>query len=311
MCAAMRHRGPDDEGYFDGANVSLGMRRLSIIDVAHGQQPVFDESKNIVSIFNGEIYNFHQLQAELAGRGHRLRSESDSECLPHLFEDDGAAMLARLRGMFGVAIWDIAAGELFLARDRAGKKPLYYWVDGPRLWFASELKCLLALPQLSRDPDPEAIDHFLSLQYIPAPWSMIRGVKKLPAAHYLRFSNGNLIVERYWQLTYPDRHYIHPNNEQELTEELRELILEATRIRMVSERSLGAFLSGGLDSSAVVAAMAMQQQGQVATYSIGFEEDAYNELPYARRVASIYGTDHHELIVKPDVQMSYRRSACS
>ncbi len=302
MCARIRHRGPDDEGFYDSEHVALGMRRLSIIDVAGGAQPVFDEAHETAAVFNGEIYNFRQLQTELRTRGHRLRSESDSECLPHLYEDDGTHMLSRLRGMFGLAIWDRKHSSLFLARDRAGKKPLYYWQEGGRLWFASELKSLFEIPHFERKIDPQAVNHYLSLQYVPAPWSIIRGVRKLPAAHHLVFRGGHAEVTRYWEPQFFDATAASAEpNEDELCEQLRELILEATRIRMVSERPLGAFLSGGLDSSAVVAAMAQQQSSQVSTYSIGFEEDAYNELAYARQVAELYGTDHHELIVKPDV----------
>lgn len=301
MCDAMEHRGPDDEGFFDGASVCLGMRRLSIIDVAHGAQPVHSESKAVQAVFNGEIYNFSRLQQELRARGHNLASDSDSECLPHLLEDHGVGLLDKLRGMFALAIWDADRAELLLARDRVGKKPLYYWVDGPRLWFASELKCLLLLPGLTRDIDPVALDHYLTFQYVPAPWSIVRGVRKLPPAHRLTWRNNQTRVDRYWQLQYPDASDTSGQNEGQLASELREHVLEATRIRMVSERPVGAFLSGGLDSSAVVAAMSMVSPSPVSTFSIGFEDEDFNELPYARRVADIFGTRHHELVVQPQI----------
>lgn len=301
MCEAMRHRGPDDEGFADGAGFSLGMRRLAIIDVAHGQQPVTSEDGRITAVFNGEIYNFHALQDLLRSHGHVLASSSDSECLPHLYEEYGADLVTHLRGMFGIAIWDDAERQLTLARDRAGKKPLYYWVDGPRLWFASELKCLLAVPHLSREVDPVAIHHYLTYQYVPQPWSILAEVRKLPPAHTLSWRRGKVRLDRYWSLDYPAPESAAPASVDELAEQLREQLLEATRIRMVSERPLGAFLSGGLDSSAVVAAMARVSSDPVSTFSIGFAEEEYNELPYARRVAEQYGTRHTELLVTPDI----------
>lgn len=309
MCAAMHHRGPDDEGFFDGPGVSLGMRRLSIIDVNHGQQPTRDESGAIVSVFNGEIYNFRELQSTLRSRGHKLSSESDSECLPHLFEDSGAAMVDDLRGMFAVAVWDSSKRQLFLARDRAGKKPLFYRIDGPRIWFASELKCLLAIPGAPRELDPEAVDLYLTYQYVPHPWSIVAGVKKLPPAHRLTWRDGVVDLQRYWQLDYAPMGTKSSVSTAALGEQLREQLLEATKIRMVSERPLGAFLSGGLDSSAVVAAMARSSTSRVSTFSIGFKEEAYNELPHARRVAELYGTDHHELVVEPDIETIMPRIA--
>ena len=299
MCVSMRHRGPDDEGFFDTQGASLGMRRLAIVDVAHGHQPVFDESGSVAVVFNGEIYNFGELRRGLIQRGHRLLGSSDSECLPHLYEEEGGALVQQLRGMFSLAVWDSARAELFLARDRLGKKPLYYWVDGPRLWFASELKCLMSVPHCPTDIDPVAVDQYLTYQYVPQPRTILAGVSKLAPGHTLTWRGGRVVVKRYWTLDYQPLEVL--PSPRELSQQLRDQLLDATRIRMTSERPLGAFLSGGLDSSAVVAAMARVSNGPVSTFSVGFEEEAFNELPHARRVADMYGTNHHELIVTPDI----------
>lgn len=303
MCEAMRHRGPDASGFHDGPGVCLGMRRLSIIDVAHGQQPAFSEDGRIAAVFNGEIYNFPEIQTQLRARGHTLASESDSECLPHIYEDRGSRFVDVLRGMFAVAIWDASEQVLVLARDRLGKKPLYLQRDGPRLWFASELKCLLARPGLTQEVDLVAVDQYLSYRYVPAPRTIVRGVEKLPPGHLLTWRAGATDVRRYWHLKYPRRSPLSsPLDVGELQEQLRDQLLESTRIRLLSERPLGAFLSGGLDSSAVVAAMARTSSKRISTFSIGFEEEQFNELPYARQVSERYGTDHHEHVVSPRVE---------
>ena len=301
MCTRLEHRGPDDEGFASGPGFAVGMRRLAIIDVGHGQQPVTDESGDVVVVFNGEIYNHHELQAQLRAAGHRLASESDSECLPHLYEMYGTALVDHLRGMFGLAVWDGARRRLVLARDRVGKKPLYYSQRGGRLWFASELKALLACPEIPRTLDPVAVDHYLTYQYVPHPLSIYKEIRKVPPGHRLVWENGNVRVERYWSLEYPAEGTTPVGTEEELADQLRGLVLESTRLRMVSERPLGAFLSGGLDSSAVVAAMAMQSDRPVSTYSIGFAEEEFNELNYARQVADLFGADHHELVVTPAI----------
>lgn len=297
MCSAMRHRGPDDEGYFDADYVCLGMRRLSIVDVAGGHQPVFDEGGGIAAVFNGEIYNYRDLRRRLLDRGHRFSSSSDAECIPHLYVDDGTSFVDQLRGMFAIALWDARLDQLVLVRDRVGKKPLYLAHEGGRLWFASELKCLLEVGGVPRDIDLEAIRHYLTYQYVPAPWSPFRGIRKLPPAHRLVWKSGTSTTQRYWRLSYGNR----APELEEAMEETRVHILDATRARMQSERPLGAFLSGGIDSSAVVAAMAMNSSKPVQTYSIGFGDETHDELPYARRVAELYGTIHHEFVVKPDV----------
>lgn len=294
MCDVIVHRGPDGAGYHHDHHASLGMRRLAIIDVATGDQPVRNEDGSIVAVFNGEIYNYPQLRRELIAKGHRLRGQGDSETLVHLYEEHGADLVHRLRGMFSLAIWDRNRQRLLLARDRVGKKPLYWRADDTTIHFASELKSLEQDPRMPRDIDVVALHHYLTYQYVPAPWSIYEGVRKLSPGHLLIWEGGRITLRRYWQ---PDRTGGGPVDEREAEEQVRELLLESTRIRMVSERPIGAFLSGGIDSSAVVAAMAMQSPAQVKTFSIGFEDDRYDERSKARMVASHYGTDHHELVV--------------
>ncbi|HUR05177.1 MAG TPA: asparagine synthase (glutamine-hydrolyzing) [Nonomuraea sp.] len=298
MCEVIAHRGPDGDGFHDDEHAALGMRRLAIIDLASGDQPVYSEDGEVVAVFNGEIYNFAELRRDLAGRGHRLRGTGDSECLVHLYEEHGTEMVHRLRGMFAFAIWDRARQRLVLARDRVGKKPLYWRSDGTSLVFGSELKSLAQDPRLRREVDPVALDHYLTYKYVPAPWSIYKDVHKLPPGHLLVWERGNVSVDRYWTLNSTPRPVLDEVGEEE---RLRELLLEATRIRMVSERPIGAFLSGGVDSSAVVAAMAMQSHEQVRTFCIGFEDGDYDERHKARMVAARYGTDHHELVVTSDL----------
>ncbi|WP_203779003.1 asparagine synthase (glutamine-hydrolyzing) [Paractinoplanes rishiriensis] len=296
MCAAIEHRGPDGAGYHTGPQVALGMRRLAVIDVAGGQQPVRNEDGTVLAVFNGELYNHPELRADLIRRGHRLTTRSDTECLVHLYEEYGDDLVHRLRGMFAFAIWDAGRARLLLARDRVGKKPLYWRSAGPGLAFASELKALLQDPAWPRRVDHEALHHYLTYQYVPAPWSIYTGVQKLPPGHLLVWQNGIASVRRYWRLDFTPRP---AQSAGEACERIRTLLLEATRIRMVSERPLGAFLSGGIDSSAVVAAMARQSTDPVRTFSIGFEERGYDERRYARMVAARYRTDHHEMVVTP------------
>lgn len=298
MCDVIVHRGPDGDGYHHDERAALGMRRLAIIDVATGGQPVYNENERIVAVFNGEIYNFAELRQDLARRGHRLRAAGDSECLVHLYEEHGADLVQRLRGMFAFAVWDRDRERLVLARDRVGKKPLYWRADQTSIWFGSELKSLAQDPGMRRELDPVALHHYLTYKYVPAPWSIYQDVHKLPPGHLLVWERGRVTVRRYWE---PDRTPRTVTDERAEEERLRELILEATRIRMVSERPLGAFLSGGIDSSAVVAAMAMQSREQVKTFCIGFEESRYDERHKARMVAERYGTDHHELVVTTDL----------
>jgi asparagine synthase (glutamine-hydrolysing) len=295
MCDMLAHRGPDGAGYHESAHAALGMRRLAIIDVAGGQQPVYNEDRTVAAVFNGEIYNFAELRAELRRRGHRMVTDGDSECIPHLYEEYGDSLVDHLRGMFAFAVWDGTRRRLLLARDRVGKKPLYWRHDGRSLFFGSELKALAVDPSLARRVDRVALHHYLTYQYVPAPWSIYEGVSKLPPGHILTWQDRKIETRRYWELSCssPERF----SSVAEAAERLRELLLEATRIRMMSERPLGAFLSGGVDSSAVVAAMARCSSEPVKTFSIGFEDAMFDERTYARIVAKRYGTDHHEQVV--------------
>ncbi|OUC97974.1 asparagine synthase (glutamine-hydrolyzing) [Streptosporangium minutum] len=298
MCDVLVHRGPDGAGFHSDEHAALGMRRLAIIDVATGDQPVYSEDNRVVAVFNGEIYNFPELREMLIARGHRLRTAGDSECLVHLYEEFGVDLVHRLRGMFAFAIWDRDRRRLVLARDRVGKKPLYWRSDHSSIRFASELKSLARDPGMDREIDPVALHHYLTYLYVPAPWSIYQGVHKLPPGHVLVWEDGGITVDRYWRLNRVPRPVVDQRAEEE---RLRELLLEATRIRMVSERPLGAFLSGGVDSSAIVAAMAMQSNEPVKTFSIGFEDSRYDERHKARMVADRYSTDHHELVVTSDL----------
>ena len=296
MCDTLVHRGPDGSGFHDDDHAALGMRRLAIIDVAGSQQPVYNEDRTVAAVFNGELYNFPELREDLRRRGHRFVTNGDSECLVHLYEDYGDDLVHHLRGMFAFAIWDAAARRLLLARDRVGKKPLYWREDGASLAFGSELKALVADPAVHRRIDPVALHHYLTYQYVPAPWSIYQGIQKLPPGHLLSWQDGVTKVSRYWRLDCTQRPV---TSIPEAAEQLRYLLLDATKVRMLSERPLGAFLSGGLDSSAVVAAMARQTSGPVKTFSIGFEDGQFDERAHARRLAEFYGTDHQEFVVTP------------
>ena len=297
MCDRIVHRGPDGSGFHESGQAVLGMRRLAIIDVAGSQQPVYNEDRTVAAVFNGEIYNFPELREQLRARGHSFTTNGDSECLVHLYEDYGDDLVHRLRGMFAFAIWDAAAKRLLLARDRVGKKPLYWREDGDSLAFGSELKALLADPALTPSLDLVALHHYLTYQYVPAPWSIFEGIRKLPPGHLLSWQDGVAKVSRYWRLDCTERPV---GSVPEEAERLRSLLLDATKVRMLSERPLGAFLSGGVDSSAVVAAMARQTSRPVKTFSIGFEERRFDEREHARRLAEYYGTDHQEFVVTPD-----------
>ncbi len=297
MCAAIRHRGPDDEGHHVGARVGLSMRRLAIIDVARGKQPMSNEDQTIHVVFNGEIYNHHALRTHLLPR-HQLHTHSDTETLVHLYEDEGPAMVQRLRGMFAFAIWDEKNERLFVARDRLGIKPLYYWQTKDGIAFASELKSFLALEDFPREIDIRAMHEYLALGYVPDPACIYEGVKKLPPGHWFTWSaQEGLTVEQYWTAVRPEAPV---TDEREAIEELRRLIADAVGSHLESEVPLGAFLSGGIDSTTVVAQMARLSKSQVQTFSIGFEEREFNEAPHAAKVAKDLGTKHTELIVRPD-----------
>jgi asparagine synthase (glutamine-hydrolysing) len=299
MGAAVVHRGPDDAGAFVSARAALGMRRLSIIDVGGGHQPIPNEDRTVWVVCNGEIYNFPELRAELERRGHVFRTRSDTEIIAHLYEDEGLGLFKHLRGMFGIALWDATASRLVLGRDRLGKKPLYVRREPHRLLFASEIKSILEDPSVPRRLDLRALREYLALGYVPAPLTMFEGIEKLLPGHYLVVEGDQVRDEEYWDVRFGT---VQPATEAEWVELVRDKLLDAVRARLISDVPLGAFLSGGIDSSAVVAAMA-RLTGRVKTYSIGFEgPDAfYNELPYARTVAQAFGTDHHEIVVKPEV----------
>ena len=300
MGSVVQHRGPDDCGQYEGRNVGLGMRRLSIIDVSGGHQPIANEDETVWLVLNGEIYNFKELRAGLEAKGHRFRTRTDTEVIVHLYEEEGPAFFKRLRGMFGVALWDAKHDRLILGRDRIGEKPLYIRQDSGRLLFASELKSILQVPGVPRRINPVALEEFLALGYVPAPLCLLEGIEKLLPGHYLVAEKDQITIHEYWDVPTGDAEL---RNEDEWCTRLREKLSETVKVQMVSDVSLGAFLSGGIDSSLIVASMARHSSRPVKTYSIGYEGDHsyYNELPYARTVAQAFQTDHHEIIVRPDV----------
>ncbi len=299
MCEAIVHRGPDDEGIFVKAGVGLGMRRLSIIDLAGGHQPVFNEDKTIWIVFNGEIYNFPELRSQLHARGHRFSTHTDTEVIVHLYEDYGAECVHKLRGMFAFALYDERAGRLLLARDRLGKKPLHYALHNGTLLFASEMKAILAVkPELAKVNHP-ALLQYMYFGYIPDPATAFEPIQKLPPGHLLEFEKGEVRIRQYWD--FPQYGTYEPASEEELLEELEFRMAEAVRIRLIADVPLGAMLSGGTDSSIVVALMARASSQPVKTFTVGFRQADFNEAPYARMVAQKFGTDHHELMLEPDL----------
>jgi asparagine synthase (glutamine-hydrolysing) len=300
MCNRLTHRGPDAAGYFRDREVSLGHRRLSIIDLNTGDQPLGNEDGSIQIVFNGEIYNYRELRQDLQARGHRFRTQSDTEVLVHLYEEEGERTPERLNGMFAFAIWDAPRRTLFLARDRFGKKPLYYTdaVAGLRFAFASELKAIETLPGFDGQLDPRALADFLALNYIPDPETIYRGVHKLPPAHSLTVTPEGARLRRYWT---PEFAPVKASKIEDAIEEIRTLAADSVERRMISDVPLGAFLSGGVDSSAVVAFMAGSAAGRVKTFSIGFTSKKFDELAYARLVVERYRTDHHEEVVTPSI----------
>jgi asparagine synthase (glutamine-hydrolysing) len=299
MCAALRHRGPDDSGVHSAGRAALGHCRLSIIDLsAAGHQPMCNEDGSVWVVHNGEVYNFPELRAELQAKGHRFSSNTDTEVIIHLYEDMGPACVERLRGMFAFAVWDGRTQELFCARDRVGKKPLVYAETGEGFVFASEINALVQDPAISRDINFEALHHYLTYQYVPGPQTIFKQIKKLPPAHTLTVKNGRVSIRRYWELSYEPK--TDAADESELIERFSAVFQEAVRIRLRSDVPLGAFLSGGLDSSAIVAQMSALMDRPVKTFAIGFEDQDFNELPYARQVADLFDCEHTEYIVKPD-----------
>jgi asparagine synthase (glutamine-hydrolysing) len=298
MGAVLEHRGPDDAGVYRAGPVGLVSRRLAIVDLSSaGHQPMASADGRLWITYNGEIYNFLLLRAELERQGVTFRSRTDTEVILALYERYGAECLGYLRGMFAFAIWDRQERTLFLARDRLGKKPLVYYHDAERLLFASEPKAILQDPEVPVEADLEAIHHYLTYGYIPSPWSAFRHFRKLPPAHYLLVREGRLSVHRYWSLRYTPKR---DESATRLVEELGALLEEAVRLRLISDVPLGALLSGGIDSSVVVALMRRVASGPVRTFSIGFDRPEYDELAYARQVARRFETEHHDLVVKPD-----------
>ncbi len=308
MCESIRYRGPDSEGLFlrnqhsgfdikPGPDVGLGIRRLAIIDLKTGDQPIHNENKSVWLVSNGEIYNFKDLRQDLEKKGHRFYTQTDTEVIVHLYEDYGTNCLKYLRGMFALALWDENNKQLFLARDRVGKKPLCYARLPGGFVFASEIKALLENPEIKREIDFSAIDHFLTYNYIPTPLTIFNQIKKMPPASFLLCNaRGDVAIESYWDLDYRIKTDL---SEKEYSEKILGLLREATRLRLVSDVPLGALLSGGLDSSAIVGLMAQEMTRPVKTFSVGFEESDYSELEYARIVARHFKTEHHEFIVKP------------
>ena len=297
MCDVIRHRGPDDEGVWVDEGVALGMRRLSIIDLSTGHQPIHNEDRSVWIVFNGEIYNYRELRRELEAAGHRFYTSTDTEVIVHAYEQWGKQAITRLRGMFGLAIWNTRTRALLVARDRIGIKPMHYATVDGRFYFGSELKSLLEAPDLPRDLDPDALDHYLSFLYTPRDRSIFKQVQKLPPGHLLTWNDGRLQVEQYWEIPADETF---TGSEADAVDQLRAVLTDAVRSHLISDVPLGAFLSGGIDSSLVVGLMSQVSGARVKTFSIGFDEPEFDELDAARRVAQHFGTEHHEFVVKPD-----------
>jgi asparagine synthase (glutamine-hydrolysing) len=301
MCEAIEHRGPDSRGIHSESGVGLGIQRLRVIDLVTGDQPISNEDGTVTVVLNGEIYNFRELRKDLEQRGHRFSTRTDTEVIVHLYEEKGPELVHDLHGMFGLAVWDSKRRRLVLARDRLGKKPLFYALGDRTLTFASELNAVMRDADVSDELDLKAVDAYLALRYVPHPLSIYRAVRKLPPAGRLIWDDGTVRIDRYWRLSYRPKQG--PTDVVEFGEAVRDAVRRATRRRLISDVPLGAFLSGGIDSSAVVAAMAEASSEPVKTFSIGFvtSRPEFNELPYARIVARAFGTDHHEEVVEPDV----------
>ncbi len=301
MCAVIRHRGPDDEGIYVDGCFGMGMRRLSIIDLATGRQPIRNEDGSVWTVCNGEIYNFLELRTLLQGKGHQFYTNTDTEVIVHLYEEYGEDFVNYLTGMFAIALWDKDKKKLVLARDRLGIKPLYYRVDSDRVLFGSEIKAILQ-DDVEREIDLQALHDYLSFNYIPGPRTIFRHISKLPPGHRMTCSDGSVAITPYWEIPYPALSGEEPKrSEESYCAELQDLLQDVVKQHLISDVPLGVFLSGGVDSSALVALMSEVSSQPVKTFSIGFEEQSYNELDYARMVAQKFNTDHHELVVKPNV----------
>ena len=295
MCSVIQHRGPDDEGMFLDKGIGLGMRRLSIIDVEGGHQPVHNENSSIWIVFNGEIYNYKELRLFLEKK-HRFYTSSDTEVIVHLYEEFGEGFVSMLNGMFGLAIWDSNKRLLLLARDRLGIKPLHYIILKNILIFGSEIKSILQHPDVRREVNLRAFHYYLSFEYIPAPESIFKGIMKLMPGHVLLCSGDRISIKKYWDLEFSESAF----SEEILCEQIYDTLKKSVNLEMVSDVPLGAFLSGGIDSSSVVGMMSQLSDQPVKTFSIGFEDQSYNELDYARIIAERFNTDHHEEIINPD-----------
>ena len=303
MTNSLRHRGPDDENYYfsepqpDRVAVGLGFRRLAIIDLSGGRQPMCNEDESLWIVCNGEIYNHLELRKQLEARGHRFRTHCDIETLLHLYEEHGPDCVTQVNGMFALALWDSKNQSLLLARDRLGKKPLYYRATTTQFIFGSEVKALLQHPGCPRELDTRSLSRYLAYEYVPAPHCIFKGIHKLPAGHWLTWKHGQTQIRRYWDLNFSK--HVENRPEKDLAEELCARFKEAVRLRLISDVPLGVFLSGGIDSSAVVAMMAeLRPPSEIKTFAIGFEERSFDESNYARRIASFFGTDHHEEVLK-------------
>ncbi|MBK7978553.1 MAG: asparagine synthase (glutamine-hydrolyzing) [Ignavibacteriae bacterium] len=296
MMDSIVHRGPDDEGKYLNKNVGLGFRRLSIIDLSLGHQPMTNEDGTVWLVFNGEIYNHQELREILLNKGHIYKTKTDSETIIHLYEEFGVNCVDHLRGMFAFAIWDNNKKQLFIARDRLGEKPLFYHFDNQKFLFGSEVKTILQEKNIERSINFEAMDCYLSLRFIPAPNTMFNEIKKLPAGHFLLVKDGKLEIKQYWKPSYIEKY---KGTKQQAIEELDNMMAEVVKMRLMSDVPLGAFLSGGIDSSLIASLISLKSESKPNTFSIGVVDDDYNELPYAKAVAEKYNTTHREFLIKP------------
>jgi asparagine synthase (glutamine-hydrolysing) len=301
MCSVMRHRGPDDQGIYLDGNFGMGMRRLSIIDLSTGKQPIKNEDGTVWTVLNGEIYNYLELRALLEQKGHKFYTHTDTEVIVHLYEEHGERFVEHLTGMFGVAVWDTRRKRMILARDRLGIKPLYYAANANRLLFGSELKTILA-DDVDRQIDAQALHDYLSFNYVPGPRTIFKHIRSLPGGHLLICSGGSVAVKRFWEIDYPDASTNGGRrSEESYCEELYALLSTTVKQHLISDVPLGVFLSGGVDSSTLVALMSKVSSQPVRTFSIGFQEESYNELSDAGAVAKKFATEHHELVVSPKI----------
>src|SRR5258708_3795007 len=309
MCQTSVHRGPDDEGIYARGCAGLGMRRLSIIDLSTGRQPIHNEDRTIWVVFNGDVFNCSELRSRLQSRGHCFYTNTDTEVIVHLYEEDGPECVHSLRGMFAFAVWDERQQRLLIARDRLGKKPLHYAISKGRLLFGSEIKAILAVDPELAHLNANGLLNFFHFGYIPDPLTAFSQIHKLAPGHLLEWSRGKVRIRRYWDL--PKYGVYEPKSEEECLDELEYQLSKAVQFRLASDVPLGALLSGGVDSSVVVAMMARLSPNKVKTFSIGFANQDFNEAEHARAVARQFGTDHHEIVVEPDIEQTLEQLTCS